>query len=309
MRTLLVVVVALVCTSASLIVVQAAHSRSRIVVRTNTNSAEHYDRSITTFSNEGRLLQVEYGMEASQRGATAAVMKIPNTEEHEDETILIVVPSSLDNTKMHRIDEHIWLIATGLSGDARFVMGDLRVFCQNHLRQLGERPTVQEVAQRAAHIQHLLTHLEGYRPLGVTCFLVGADPHYGSDSDEKSSGGCLRIFQTDPGGIMEEYNYCAAGKGREAVLRGLSETYEKYYAKAANPQELVKNLLKATIRDFDLKGDDATLDVFAIQPRRRLLHIANTAGDAVQLKTRCFLGANKQNYHRIVDHLTEEKQT
>ena len=60
-------------------VVHAAHSRRRPVYR---RSGPVYDREITTFTEDGRLAQVEYGLEASIRGSTIGAIRIPSESQY-----------------------------------------------------------------------------------------------------------------------------------------------------------------------------------------------------------------------------------
>lgn len=165
--------------------VDSAHSRRRAV---SYRGMERYDRSITTFSPDGRLEQVEYGMEASLRGSTVAAMQTP------DGICFLVKNSS--HGKVHRLDHHLWLVTAGLSGDSRLLASVLRDSCQKLRLNFGEAPTVKEVARLAGQVQHELTRTGGRRPLGCTAIVIGIDP----SSDEESLG-TPRLFQTDPGGV------------------------------------------------------------------------------------------------------------
>ena len=271
--------------------VQAAHSRTRFVA-SSRGKEPTYDRSITTFSSEGRLLQVEYGMEASLRGSTAAAIQCDN------DTLLLVVKSSPgnhkhsnSNNKVYRIDDHVFLVVAGLVGDARFMADQLRQFCQSVRANYGEAPTLRDVAEQAADWQHTLTRMEGARPLACTCIVVGVDPAASEDQL-----GPTRIFRSGPGGSLEEYRYCAAGKGQDQVMKALAAEVEKRKESSktktndtnGSTQKLAP-FAKAAMNSFDLKNEE-TVDVWTIRPhlhRRGKMHAT------------CFQGVTKTNIHQI----------
>lgn len=291
----------------------AAHTR--FVSSGGGGREPHYDRSITTFSSEGRLLQVEYGIEAaSLRGSTAAAIRC------DDGTLLLVVKSSSssstststgnnnnNNNKVYRIDDHVFLVATGLVGDARFVADRLRRYCQSVRTNYGEAPTLHEVAEHAASWQHTLTRMEGARPLACTCIVVGVDPTSSTDAagDDSQQGlGATRIFRTGPGGSLQEYRYCAAGKGQDQAMKALAVEMGKQHqqrtksSKSTNDSNSKKDnqvaastqpFVKAVLPSFDLKNDE-TVDVWTIRPelrRRGNLHAT------------CFQGVTKNNLQQM----------
>lgn len=169
-----------------------------------------YDRAITTFSADGRLQQVEYGMEAANRGDSVVAALI-------NETLAIVAVRGSD--KVHRVDSHVLLVTAGLAGDGRALAASLRSSCQRHVLSYGEPPTVHEVAHMAARVQHELTKTAGARPLGCTAIVIGVKATKGDTPGE------VQIYQTDPGGVLEQCSYCVAGKRKTQILKSLVETF------------------------------------------------------------------------------------
>mmetsp|Transcript_15520 Transcript_15520/g.21602 ORF Transcript_15520/g.21602 Transcript_15520/m.21602 type:complete len:311 (+) Transcript_15520:68-1000(+) len=239
--------------------VLAAHSRRRPVFR--RESQPRYDRSITTFSEDGLLKQVMYGMEASRRGQTVAAFAT-------DECVSVAVASSSD-MKVHRIDEHVLLITSGLVGDGRALAAYLRISCQNFRLQNGEAPYIKDVAELASGLQHQLTRTGGARPLASTACLVGVDP----------SG--LKMYQTEPGGSMEQCRYAAAGKLRDQAMTALKELEDEWAKlpvddgeedgdkpEKLSVDELAKGVAKSVLQgewDEDDKDRVKSVDVWVVQ--------------------------------------------
>jgi 20S proteasome alpha/beta subunit len=207
------------------------------------DTPHRYDRSVTTFDPSGRLLQVEYGTRAADRGETVAAVIV------RDSIYVVVVksPSSftatgdqkttttmLSTNKVHRIDEDVWMIGTGLAGDARHLASKLRSECQRNRIMYGEPMTVSQVAEIASRIQHDRTRIAGKRPLGVTALILGHDQNGGSH--QKSF-----LFRCSTGGSNENCWYCTTGKEGDAILASLHDQYETistpYTLKAENADE------------------------------------------------------------------------
>ena len=187
--------------------VQAAHSRRRLV--RPAGGSNRYDREITTFAEDGRLLQVEYGVEASRRGSTMVALRTADG-------ICWVVPQSSFG-KVHRIDDHLWLLTAGLSGDARILADALRNTCQKHRLAYGEAPTTKQMAQVAGVAQHQLTYTAGARPLGCTAMVLGIDAPF---DDSGRQLGKPSLYQTDPGGVVQECASYAEDGSKQAGVGG-----------------------------------------------------------------------------------------
>jgi 20S proteasome alpha/beta subunit len=218
--------------------VEAPHSHSK---RSSSSlsrgrSRQQYDRSITLFSDDGRLLQVEYSAEASNKGSTVACLKCS------DKSVCFAVETigGTDDSKMkvgtlmadkvHRVDDHCIVVTTGLAGDCRFLAQNTRLACQKHRIQNGEPPSIREIANMVAQIQHELTRTSGSRPLAVTTTIIGVDPF---------SSFKVRLFQCDVAGIVDEFHsFCASGRKRKDALVALAKlSHQHYTATHASPKE------------------------------------------------------------------------
>lgn len=252
----------------------AAHSRRRPTRNTSPTDPSKYDRSITTFSSDGRLLQVEYGAIAAARGATVACLDLDcmglkesgtNTGTRRRGVVVAVVrpvassrsgsigthpQQLLLSDKVHRIDDHAILVTSGLSGDSRALALSAREGCQRLRLSCGESPTLSEIAKHVGSTQHALTRIGGARPFGVTAAVIGVDPipHPNmngatADSDDAILLGTPSLYRTDPGGTLDRCDYCAAGKGTEGALKALENIMNDDHGTAdadAKEQELMR---------------------------------------------------------------------
>ena len=202
--------------------VDAAHSaRRRPISSTGSNNSVKYDREITTFSPDGRLSQVEYAMEAARRGSSVMGVKISGllpAGQNPSEMIIVCVESTSSSSspasstspsdgKVHRIDDHVWMMTCGLSGDARFLATKARHWCQMYKQTYGEVPTPQQVATDCiATYHHDLTRRSGVRPLGCSALVVGVNSNgdksnfSGGRTNHNIIGGTVSMYQVEPGG-------------------------------------------------------------------------------------------------------------
>uniref|UniRef100_A0A7S2PI33 Proteasome alpha-type subunits domain-containing protein n=1 Tax=Leptocylindrus danicus TaxID=163516 RepID=A0A7S2PI33_9STRA len=204
----------------------SAHSARKRPPSRKINTAK-YDRSISIFNEDGQLLQVDYAIHGTTlRGQPILCMSYNNT------AVLCIVNSSnkasegqmqMVAEKVHRVDEGILLVTTGLAGDGRALAQSTRMTCQRLRMDHGEPPTVYEVAREVANIQHELTRTAGARPIGCTATVVGLNAVAGQQRNDNA----MQLFQSEPGGVLEEYNFCAAGKQRREFEEKLDDLWGK----------------------------------------------------------------------------------
>ena len=104
-----------------------------------------YDRAITMFSPDGRLLQVEYAKKTVRQGSTAIGMVCSDgilfvTDKRIVDSL--VVPESVE--KVWQIDDHIGVAISGLTADARVLIDRARIQAQVNLLNYDEKISVKD---------------------------------------------------------------------------------------------------------------------------------------------------------------------
>ena len=112
-----------------------------------------YDRGVNTFSPEGRLLQVEYALEAIKLGTSAVGIKVKEgvvlAVEKKVFSTLMVTSSS---EKIQEIDTHVGCAASGLVTDARVLVDHARVEAQNHYFVYNEQMRIKSISQTVSDL-------------------------------------------------------------------------------------------------------------------------------------------------------------
>jgi 20S proteasome alpha/beta subunit len=174
----------------------------------------------------------------------------------------------------------------------------VRSFCQQHRFSYGEPPTVERAARHAADLQHELTRTGGARPLGCTAVLVGLDPEPG--------GGTLRLYQTDPGGILEECVGTVGGKDQRSLMNSLKARASEIWAdedgdasREGNPDAPSSAMRSvSTIFQAFCEGTTAdseptsSVDVWLIRP---------SPGRRGGIRTVCFSGVPRADPRSLAD--------
>ncbi len=174
-----------------------------------------YDRAITMFSPDGRLLQVEYAKKTVKQGSTAIGMVCS------DGVVLItdkrivdplVVADSVE--KIFKIDEHIAATASGILSDARVLVERAQVRAQQHHVSYDGPTDVLSIVKDICDLKQICTQSGGLRPFGVSLLVAGVD----------SSGPLL--FETDPTGIFFQYRAAVIGEGDGEIEKILQKEHK-----------------------------------------------------------------------------------
>lgn len=174
-----------------------------------------YDRAITMFSPDGRLLQVEYAKKTVRQGSTAIGMICSDgvlfvTDKRVVDSL--VVPESVE--KIWQIDDHIGATASGILSDARVLIERAQLRAQQHRVTYDTPVDVITIVKDICNLKQICTQSGGLRPFGVS-ILVG-----GIDADRPT------LFETDPTGIFFEYKASVIGEGEVEIEEILQKEYD-----------------------------------------------------------------------------------
>ncbi len=174
-----------------------------------------YDRAITMFSPDGRLLQVEYAKKTVRQGSTAIGMVCKDGVLFvADKRIMdkLIIPESVE--KVFQIDDHMGATASGILSDARVLIERAQIRAQQHRVTYDAPIDVVSVVKEVCALKQLCTQSGGLRPFGVS-LLIG-----GIDVDGP------KLFETDPTGIFFQYKATAIGEGEPDIEAVLEKEYK-----------------------------------------------------------------------------------
>lgn len=197
-----------------------------------------YDRAITIFSPEGRILQVEYARQAVKSGSTAigfvakdGVAIVADKRLHGK----LIVNRSVE--KIFIIDDHIIATFSGFIPDGRVLLDKARIIAQEYKMTFGSPIDILSLVKEIGDIKQLYTQYGGIRPFGVSLIFTGID-----------ADGEAKLFVTDPSGLYYQYYAAVIGEGENKISNLLEEKYNRNIS----VKEAIKlgiDLLKEVLKD------------------------------------------------------------
>ncbi len=205
-----------------------------------------YDRAITMFSPDGRLLQVEYAKKTVRQGSTAiGITCADGVVLVTDKRIVdkLVVPKSVE--KIWQVDDHIGATASGIISDARVLIERSQLLAQQHKVTYDAPMDIVSVVRDISNIKQMTTQSGGLRPFGVSILVAGVD----------SSG--IKLFETDPTGIYFQYKATVIGEAEPEVEEVLYKEYKETMTMEDGFKLAIKALKKSLDKNFDPDRVDA----------------------------------------------------
>lgn len=241
--------------------------------------ADRYSFSLTTFSPSGKLVQIEYALNAVNQGVTALGIKATNgivlaTEKKSSSPLMD--PPSL--SKVSNITPDLGMVYAGMGPDYRVLVDKARKVSHTaYKRVYNEYPPTRILVQDVARIVQEATQSGGVRPYGVSLLIAGWDegiePDTGEaergdhEDDEKKvtgqTGGILKggpsLYQVDPSGSYYPWKATAIGKHATSAKTFL----EKRYTEGLELEDAIHIALltlKETI-EGEMNGDTIELGI------------------------------------------------
>ena len=175
-----------------------------------------YDRSITMFSPDGRLLQVEYAKKTVKQGPTALAMVCKDGVIFvADKRIGSKLMVSEAIEKMFRIDDHIGATAAGIISDARVLVDRAQLKAQQHSVTYDSKIDVISVVKDMCDLKQICTQSAGLRPFGVSLLVGGVE-----------DDGTIKLFVTEPYGLYFQHYAAVIGEGESELFPLLEKKYK-----------------------------------------------------------------------------------
>ena len=208
-----------------------------------------YDRSITMFSPDGRLLQVEYAKKTVKQGSSAlgitckdGVVLVANKRVSSK----LMVPEAIEKT--FRIDDHIAVSAAGIISDARVLVDRAQLKAQQHFVTYNGKIDILSIIKDICDLKQICTQSAGLRPFGVSLLVAGVE-----------EDGTIKLFVTEPYGLYFQYRAAAVGEGDVEI----EQILQKKWKSTISVNDAVKlgvGAMKDTLKgDFDVNTCDVTI--------------------------------------------------
>lgn len=171
--------------------------------------------SLTTFSNDGSLDQVNYAITAANNGETTLGLKTKDgvilASEKNLSSILV---DSTSFTKISNLSKYTGVSYSGLSSDYKVLLKKARKDFQEYkLKFIDDLMPVHSLSKEIANVMQEYTQSGGVRPFGVCLLIAG----YDRDGNH--------LFQIDPSGAYYELKAGAIGKNRSRATQNLERRY------------------------------------------------------------------------------------
>ena len=245
-----------------------------------------YDAGTTTFSPDGRILQVEYAIHSINQAGTAIGVQFKNG---------VVLAAEKKNTgkfvdylfpeKMAKLDDHVLTALAGLTSDANHLIDYMRTASQKYLLTYNEPIPIEQLVRRVCDQKHSYTQYGGLRPYGVSFLIAGYDRFKG-----------CQLYLTDPSGNYGGWKATAIGEKNQTAQSILKSLYKDDMS-ATEAMDLTVKVLCKTLDSTSLSADKLEFSV---------LQYSEEYGPKVRILTTNEVQFLMQRYEETIKKSAEE---
>jgi len=210
-----------------------------------------YSFSLTTFSPSGKLVQIEYALNAVASGTTSLGIKATNG-------VVIATEKKLrsalvDEATVQRISTltpNIGVAYSGMGPDSRVLVRKARKQAQAYYQLYKEQIPVAQLCREVATVMQEFTQSGGVRPFGVSLLLAGYDENG------------PQLYQIDPSGSYFAWKASAIGKN----MTNAKTFLEKRYSDDMEIEDAIHTALLTLKEGFEGQISGNNIEVAIVGP-------------------------------------------
>lgn len=216
--------------------------------------SDRYNFSLTTFSPSGKLVQIEYALNAVQQGATCIGIKADNgvVLVSEKRSASPLIDDSTIN-RLAKLCDRVGLGYAGMGPDARLLTSKARKVASSYHRTYGQDPPVHQLVKEVASTIQEYTQSGGVRPFGVSLLLAGLD----------GNGKSCSLYQVDPSGAFWPWRAAAIGKGQTQARSFLEKRVQE---QPADREDAIHTALLALKETFEGEMHEYNVEIGLVDP-------------------------------------------
>jgi 20S proteasome subunit alpha 2 len=236
--------------------------------------SERYNFSLTTFSPSGKLVQIEYALNAVSQGALTVGIKVKRgvvLVSEKKASSPLIEDSHIE--KVAKIAETLGLVYSGIGPDARLLILQARKLAQAHIRTFGKEPSAHSLTRDLASVMQEYTQSGGVRPFGTSLLIAGFDYNKESDSHEPV------LYQLDPSGTFWTWKATAIGKNYQSAKTFLEKRYSQNifrFTEDLEFEDAIHTALQTMRQGYDGQMTSENIQIGLLDTEKKKFNILNS---------------------------------
>lgn len=217
-----------------------------------------YSFSLTTFSPSGKLVQIEYALNAVAAGATSlGISATDGVVIATEKKLPSVLVDESTVQKICTITPNIGVVYSGMGPDFRVLVRKARKTAQTYFQTYKEHIPVAQLVREVAAVMQEFTQSGGVRPFGVSLMMAGFDDNG------------PQLYQVDPSGSYFAWKASAIGKN----MTNAKAFLEKRYSEEVGLEDAIHTALLTLKDGFEgqLSGSNIEVGIVGADKTFRVL--------------------------------------